>query len=180
MEKRYPRSGRRNVTLRCTSDGGRTSDTLRQAVVSGCNVGDIRAWDIHRQQGWRVGQCRLTKQWSRRGETLAPFLGLIAPRGSLLSLGLQSGKQRMSVAIGFIFALSVVYAVLGNVVVFVILSRRRVPMRFMWAGTPTYLYRVCRRSSAVGVLLRRFAASTDVAFVVAMLLAIFVAGVGQQ
>src|SRR5512138_89473 len=29
----------------------------------------------------------LTKQWSRRGETNAPFLCLISPRGSLLSLG---------------------------------------------------------------------------------------------
>jgi hypothetical protein len=28
----------------------------------------------------------LTKQWSRRGETNAPFLRLISPRGSLLSL----------------------------------------------------------------------------------------------
>jgi hypothetical protein len=29
----------------------------------------------------------LTKQWSRRGETKAPFVDVISPRGSLLSFG---------------------------------------------------------------------------------------------
>ena len=86
----------------------------------------------------------------------------------------------MGVAIGFIFVLSIVYAVLGNVVVYLILSRRKVPMRSMWAGTPTYLYRVCRQSPVVGVVLCRFVASTNVAFIVAMLLLIFLGGVRQQ
>lgn len=79
-----------------------------------------------------------------------------------------------------IFVFSVAYAVLGNVAVYVILARREVPIRFMWAGTPTYLYRLCRQSPAVGVALRRFAASTDVAFLVAMLLGVFLSGVHRQ
>ena len=36
-----------------------------------------------------AGRANLTKQWSRRGETLAPSSGVISPRGSLLSLGCQ-------------------------------------------------------------------------------------------
>ena len=85
----------------------------------------------------------------------------------------------MSVALGSIFVFCVVYAVFGNLVVYLILSRRGVPMRFMWAGTPTYLYRVCAKSPDVGVALRRFAASTNIAFVVAMLFVIFLAGQGH-
>ena len=76
----------------------------------------------------------------------------------------------MNVIVFTAFVFSVLYAVLGNLVVYLILSRRQIPMRFVWAGTPTYLYRVCRQTPEVGLKLRRFAASTDVAFVFAMVL----------
>jgi len=43
----------------------------------------------------RVGRCP-TKQWSRRGETNTPFIDVIAPRGSLLSLGMNNARLSKS------------------------------------------------------------------------------------
>jgi len=72
-----------------------------------------------------------------------------------------------------LFALSVVYAVIGNAVVYVVLLRRKVPIRAIWAGVPTYLYRACANAdSKVGTALRRFALSTDVALAISAVLAI--------
>jgi hypothetical protein len=72
-----------------------------------------------------------------------------------------------------LFALSVVYAVVGNAVVYVVLLRRKVPVRSIWAGVPTYLYRVCANAdSKVGTALRRLALSTDVALAISAVLAI--------
>ena len=72
-----------------------------------------------------------------------------------------------------LFALSVVYAVVGNAVVYVVLLRRKVPVRSIWAGVPTYLYRVCAHAdSKAGTALRRFALSTDVALAISAVLAI--------
>lgn len=72
-----------------------------------------------------------------------------------------------------LFAMSVVYAVIGNAVVYFVLLRRKVPVRSIWAGVPTYLYRVCANAdSKVGTALRRFALSTDVALAISGLLAI--------
>jgi hypothetical protein len=72
-----------------------------------------------------------------------------------------------------LFALSVVYAVIGNAVVYVVLLRRKVPVRSIWAGVPTYLYRVCANAdSKVGTALRRLALSTDVALAISAVLAI--------
>ena len=72
-----------------------------------------------------------------------------------------------------LFALGVVYAVIGNAVVYVVLLRRKVPVRSIWAGVPTYLYRVCATAdSKVGTALRRFALSTDVALAISAVLAI--------
>ena len=85
-------------------------------------------------------------------------------------------RIRMNAAIATLLVLSVVYAVLGNLAVYVILSRRRVPMRMMWVGTPMYLYSVCRNSPYAGASLRRFAASTNVAFVLALLLIVIASG----
>jgi hypothetical protein len=79
-----------------------------------------------------------------------------------------------------LLAVCIVYAVIGNAVVFVLLTRRKVPLRFMWAGTPTYLYRACvDAGSNVGAGLRRFAFSTNVAFVIAMLLALELTGTSR-
>ena len=73
----------------------------------------------------------------------------------------------------FAFAASVVYAVIGNAVVYLLLVRRKVALRKLWAGTPGYLYTQCVRSNgAVGPLLTRFALSTDIAFVLAFIFAI--------
>jgi hypothetical protein len=78
------------------------------------------------------------------------------------------------------FALSVLYAVLGNAVVYFILLRRGVPTRSLWAGTPFYLYRVCLGAGpTVGVRLRRFAYSTDIAFLAAMLLGLCLAALSR-
>lgn len=66
-----------------------------------------------------------------------------------------------------IFAVSVAYAVIGNAVVYICLSRRKIHFRSIWAGTPGYLYRRCVASPAVGAGLCRFALSTNVSFVVA-------------
>ncbi len=83
----------------------------------------------------------------------------------------------MSTVLIFAFALSVLYAVLGNAIVYCILVRRGVPVRFLWAGAPGYLYRVCAEATpSVGMHLRRVAYSTNVAFLVAALLGLYLAG----
>jgi hypothetical protein len=66
------------------------------------------------------------------------------------------------------FAASVVYAAAGNAIMVRILSRRRIPFRSVWAGTPFYLYGVCIRMTPASRALRAFALSTDVAFVLAL------------
>ncbi len=87
----------------------------------------------------------------------------------------------MTTVLIFAFALSVLYAVLGNVVVYFILLRRGVPVRFLWSGTPGYLYRVCARATpSVSDRLRRFSYSTNVALLAAAILAFYVAGVIHQ
>ena len=71
------------------------------------------------------------------------------------------------------FAAAVLYAVVGNVVVYFALRRRSVTLRPLWAGTPGYLYRVCVDAGAVvGMGLTRFAFSTVIAFLLALLLVI--------
>jgi hypothetical protein len=66
------------------------------------------------------------------------------------------------------FAGSVAYAVLGNVAVYIILASRKVPVRFGWAGTPFYLYRVCAQASPAMPCLRTFALSTNIAALLAI------------
>jgi hypothetical protein len=63
---------------------------------------------------------------------------------------------------------TVAYAVLGNFAVYVILVSRKVPVRFGWAGTPFYLYRVCVQASPAMPRLRTFALSTDIAALLAI------------
>ena len=64
--------------------------------------------------------------------------------------------------------LCITYAVLGNAFVLLALMRRNVPLNFMWAGIPGYLYRRCIGAD-VGTALTQFALSTNVALVVAFL-----------
>jgi hypothetical protein len=71
-----------------------------------------------------------------------------------------------------VFPLSVAYAVLGNVAVYWILRRRRIPMKFLWVGTPGYLYGL----TIPGTALRRFALSTNIVFIVAILCTVVMAG----
>lgn len=78
-----------------------------------------------------------------------------------------------------IFTVSVAYAVLGNVAVYLALTRRKVPLHFIWVGTPGYLYRICVASPAVGPGLCRFAFSTNVAFLVACVASILVTGLAH-
>ncbi len=80
-----------------------------------------------------------------------------------------------------IFVASVLYAVLGNAIIYIILIRRKVSPRFFWAGTPGYLYRVCVNATpTVGTRLRHFAFITNIAFFVAIMLGIGLAGFHQQ
>jgi hypothetical protein len=80
-----------------------------------------------------------------------------------------------------IFAFSCLYAVLGNIVVYFILIRRKVPLRFIWAGTPGYLYRICSKErTIVGDRLRLFALSTNIAFLVAMVIGLGLGGFQHQ
>jgi len=76
-----------------------------------------------------------------------------------------------------VFAISIGYAVIGNAAVLWILIRRGVQVRFLWSGTPGYLYRICaENTSTVGKGLRGFALSTNIAFIVAALAALYLAG----
>jgi hypothetical protein len=79
------------------------------------------------------------------------------------------------------FAVSLVYAVLGNGLVYVLLARRGVAMRSMWVGTPGYLYRLCVGAEPpVRAWLKWFALSTNIVFVVAMVLGIGLAGFHRE
>jgi len=64
------------------------------------------------------------------------------------------------------FAVCVIHAVIGNAIVGFILLRRKVPLRLMWAGTPFYLYGVCKHTvPPAGRALQAFALSTNIALV---------------
>jgi hypothetical protein len=66
-------------------------------------------------------------------------------------------------------ALSVTYSVIGNAVVLLMLIRRRTPLRFLWAGTPFYLYGICNRANPpTSRALRGFALSTNIALLLAI------------
>ncbi len=47
--------------------------------------------------------------------------------------------ETLKVVMGIWFATSVVFAVGGNLVLYLWLLRRGAPIRFIWAGTPGYL-----------------------------------------
>lgn len=76
-------------------------------------------------------------------------------------------------AVAIAFAASVAYAGAGNALIAGILCRRRIPFRSIWAGTPFYLYGVCIRMSPDSRGLRLFALTTDVAFVLALPLGVW-------
>lgn len=64
------------------------------------------------------------------------------------------------------FTITVAYSVLGNAVLYLILRRRGIPLRFMWSGTPGYLYGVCRHSKPpLPRALTGFALSAYIAFI---------------
>jgi hypothetical protein len=87
----------------------------------------------------------------------------------------------MNIFLIIIFSFYVLYAVLGNIIVYFILIHRKVPLRSIWAGTPAYLYRICvRERTLVGDSLRRFAFTTNVAFLVAMALGLGLGGFQRQ
>jgi hypothetical protein len=71
------------------------------------------------------------------------------------------------------FVLTVLYAVVGNTMVLLILIRRKAPLRFMWSGTPFYLYGMCNRLSPPSPALKAFALSTNIALIVAVPLLIW-------
>jgi hypothetical protein len=71
------------------------------------------------------------------------------------------------------FALSGVFSVLGNALVCVLLRSQGVPVRFMRAGQPFYLYGLCNRAEPpVAPYLRRLALASNIAWIVAFLLAV--------
>ena len=70
-----------------------------------------------------------------------------------------------------LFVLCLSYAIVGNAIAYVILARRGIPVRFLWAGTPGYLYRVSSEDPRAGASLRRYCLSTNIAFVLAFVFA---------
>lgn len=72
------------------------------------------------------------------------------------------------------FAECVIYAVVGNAVVFLTLTWRRTPLRWVWAGMPFYLYGICNHASPpAGRALTAFALSTNIAALLAVPAAIW-------
>jgi hypothetical protein len=68
-----------------------------------------------------------------------------------------------------IFAASIAYAAIGNTAVLLILLGRKIPLRFIWAGTPFYLYGLCNRATPpTSRALRAFALSTNIALLLAI------------
>jgi hypothetical protein len=74
----------------------------------------------------------------------------------------------MSSLAAITFAVCIVYATIGNAAVLLILIRRRTTLRFMWAGAPFYLYRICNQASPPARVLTVFALSTNVALLLAI------------
>ncbi len=73
-------------------------------------------------------------------------------------------------AVYLVFGVSVTYATVANAVVFIALRRRHVPFRFVWSGTPGYLYRKCVEAGPmVGTGLRRVALTANIALLLAFL-----------
>ena len=71
------------------------------------------------------------------------------------------------------FVAAVLFATVGNAVAHVLPSRRGVAVKFFWSGTPFYLYGLCNRAQPpVPPLLRRLALATNLALIVAFLLAV--------
>jgi hypothetical protein len=69
----------------------------------------------------------------------------------------------------FAFVATIVYAVIGNAAVYIILVRKKIPVRFLWAGTPGYLYGVCCRATPpMPRILRMFALSTNIVLLLAI------------
>lgn len=80
-----------------------------------------------------------------------------------------------------VFVGSVLYAVLGNLFVYVALLRRGVAVRSMWVGMPGYLYRLCISSGLPpDAPLVRFARSTGFAYLVAAIVGIGVGALEQH
>lgn len=83
----------------------------------------------------------------------------------------------MMVVYLLLFSLAGVYAVLGNLAVYVMLSSRGVAVRGFLAGVPGYLYRVSVAAGpTVSNKLRYFSLSTNIAFLVFVLLGFGLAG----
>ena len=69
------------------------------------------------------------------------------------------------------FVASVLLAVFGNLIVYVRLVRRGIPVRFVWAGTPGYLYRTALRvDPAVAASVRALALVSVISFFLAFVL----------
>jgi hypothetical protein len=71
------------------------------------------------------------------------------------------------------FVIAVLYGLIGNLVVWLVLSHRKVPLRFGMSGVPFYLYGACNRLSPPSPALKRFALSTNVSFILAFPLLIW-------
>jgi hypothetical protein len=74
----------------------------------------------------------------------------------------------MAIVAVFFFVIAILYGVIGNLVVWFVLSHRKVPMRFMMSAIPFYLYGACNRLLPPSPALKRFALSTNVSFILAI------------
>lgn len=71
----------------------------------------------------------------------------------------------------FTFAASVLVAVVGNLIVYIKVTRSGIPVRFMWAGTPGYLYRAALRANpTVAALVRPIAFASNLGLLLAFVL----------
>ena len=74
----------------------------------------------------------------------------------------------MHSALGCVFFLTIAYAAVASVVLWVALGRRNVPLDFTFVGLPGYLYWRCLKYPATGPLWTTVALSAGAASIVAV------------
>lgn len=83
----------------------------------------------------------------------------------------------MMVIYYLLFSAVGIYAVLGNLIAYTMLASHGVPVRFIFAGVPGYVYRASVEAGlGVSTNLRRFCFSTSVAFLITLLLGLGLVG----
>ena len=80
----------------------------------------------------------------------------------------------MSIIQTAIFMIGIPFCVFGNVIAYVIASRKGLAPSFTWAGTPFYIYSLCRKSpEQAGKVATYLSLSSSVVFCIVMLIFVF-------